>query len=32
MSAWIQPGMGAPTMEPYLLKRICYEMGNTASD
>ena len=30
MSAWIHPGVRAPTMGPYLLKRICHEMGNTA--
>jgi hypothetical protein len=31
MSAWIHRGTRAPNMGSYLLKRISYEMGNTAS-
>jgi hypothetical protein len=31
MSAWIHPASRARNMAPYLLKRISYEMGNTAS-
>jgi hypothetical protein len=30
MSPWIPAGDGALRMRPYLLKRISYEMGNTA--